>query len=220
MSVKGCILILVTLTIHGCMQASKVDTEHTNILFSGREEGVETCWNCQDCGCTCAASLTGYTVLCAASLACSSVSVSDGSMYGSSQCMSDFPTWIPSHTTELYLTSMNFTLLSTPNVSSLVNLRELHIKASNVNSVERGFFNLFPRLKNLEMQYNLMNRVEPFVFMGSMELRIINLSNNRIETVEFPHLPSLKYLYLSNNLISNMTETMFSGIESLTYLSL
>ena len=125
--------------------------------------------------------------------------------------------------TYLYLRSFHI-LNPVTTLSPLVRLWDLRLRKCRLTDI--SFLTRTPYLYGLtylELNNNLITRIQPGIFSGYTNLEYLLLYSNRIAQLEcgaFTGLSNLKYLYLSSNPIQNICFTAFKGLESLAGLNL
>ncbi|XP_023211353.1 protein toll-like [Centruroides sculpturatus] len=145
------------------------------------------------------------------------------------------------------ITNYNFTSFLHRPFRTLNKLSELQVNFGKLKALPEELFHGLYNLKTLDLSYNLIESVHPFVFRhftlleqlslrsnkieslpeklfrGLYNLKSLDLRNNLIESVHplvFRHLHLLKQLNLEENPIKSYTENLLEGLSNLTIFSI
>lgn len=92
---------------------------------------------------------------------------------------------------------------------------------TGLSLIEPGAFRGLPKLEQLHLHNNWINRLQPGTFANLTNLRGLHLANNRIRRLEpglFTDLINLDYISLESNLIQHLEADMFLGLTKLRNL--
>ncbi|XP_023212354.1 protein toll-like [Centruroides sculpturatus] len=123
----------------------------------------------------------------------------------------------------LKITDYNFTSFLYRPFQQLKNLSELQLNDGKLKSLPEELFHGLYNLKTLDLIYNLIEFVHPFVFRHLTLLEQLNLSNNKIQSLPkelFGGLDNLKSLDLKNNFIEYLHPLVFRHLTLLEQLNL
>ena len=108
-------------------------------------------------------------------------------------------------------------------INELMNLESVSIKHSNVNTIDKVFFN-FKNLKEIVLNNNYnLTELKANTFKDLPALKILDLHNNGIKTIQsgaFNNLPALTALNLSYNRINTIETGTFCNIPKLKEIDL
>ncbi|NWW92431.1 TLR3 protein, partial [Rhynochetos jubatus] len=102
------------------------------------------------------------------------------------------------------------------------NLTVLNLSQNSLSVIEDDSFQWLSRLQYLNLKHNNIH-VSSRLFYGLSSLKHLNLINSltgKIEDFSFHWLYHLEYLIMDNNNFPGITANMFTGLNSLKYLSL
>ncbi|XP_023243474.1 protein toll-like [Centruroides sculpturatus] len=121
------------------------------------------------------------------------------------------------------ITNYNFTSFPRKPFQQLNKLSELQVNFGKLKSLPEELFHGLYNLKTLDLIYNLIESVHPFVFRHLLLLEQLNLSGNKIQSLPeelFRELDNLKSLDLRNNLIESVHPLVFRHLTLLKQLNL
>ncbi|CAH1252027.1 SLITRK5 [Branchiostoma lanceolatum] len=138
--------------------------------------------------------------------------VGHGGTYNFPVCLDAMPTDFHKATKSIFIKHLRSPMItehSFPNVSAL---EVLHIRTSNVSTIQPGAFQGLPLVDALYLDDNLISLLEPDTFLGLKNLRDLAINKNEISLIShhaFRGLPLLAYLSLAqNNLRSVPVDTL------------
>lgn len=133
-----------------------------------------------------------------------------------------FPMEIPNTTVRLELRNYLVNHLSSDDFTNLLNMEEIKIQQSRIETIDNGTFVPNTRLERLDLSQNLLTTLSSSVFDNLIRLRYLDLSSNSIEYVEeaFTNLAHLEQLNLRDNKLQELTINTFLGLHKVQYLNL
>ena len=123
----------------------------------------------------------------------------------------------------LHLDSNNITALPNNAFRGLTNLEELRLYRNQLSSIGSKAFRGLHQLINLKLYENALFLIEKGTFSGLHNLTSLDLSGNEIFSVgegTFRELKQLRRLDLSDNSIFELSRGAFTGLGQLKYLGL
>ncbi|XP_023236942.1 protein toll-like [Centruroides sculpturatus] len=123
----------------------------------------------------------------------------------------------------LKITDYNFTSFLHRPFQQLKNLSELQVNSGKLKALPEELFDGLYNLKTLNLSYNLIEIVHPFVFRHLTLLEQLNLRGNEIKSLPeelFRGLDNLTSLDLRNNLIESVHPLFFRHLTLLKELNL
>lgn len=141
----------------------------------------------------------------------------------SARNLTDFPTHLPSTTTELVLSYNKISEINMDEMKSVPYLKELSIEENNFSFISFGVFENNFMLESLNVGGNYMVDLSPGIFQGLRNLMKLYLYRNQIFRLKkrtFQYLLSLNELYLNGNEIFMIEKEAFHGLNHLSLLDL
>ncbi|XP_069696518.1 uncharacterized protein [Periplaneta americana] len=106
---------------------------------------------------------------------------------------------------------------------NMFQIEYLSLKYCNISCVEVDAFKGLVLLRQLNLQHNLLTKLEVGIFKNMTQMTDLQLAYNRIENLEaglFEGLASLRKLNLEHNLLNSLKIGAFIGLTNLSRLSL
>ncbi|CAF0717670.1 unnamed protein product [Brachionus calyciflorus] len=102
-------------------------------------------------------------------------------------------------------------------------LESLLLQNNEINSFNLKFVQNLPELKDLNLDFNLLNRLDNFLFSKSSNLQSLSLQGNSLQfdedsTFAFQGLSNLNKLNLARNGIKQLPNNLFKNLENLKNL--
>ena len=107
--------------------------------------------------------------------------------------------------------------------SDLLNLRQLDLSFNRMSRVDAGTFKPLRALNGLQLHHNEIESISEDAFSSLQSLQTLVLSNNRLTRLDsqpFSGLHGLMFLSLDNNRLESLHEELFKNISSLLELNL
>lgn len=140
----------------------------------------------------------------------------------------DYPLEALSYLSELMwlgLDNNNLKLIPENSLSTLQQLTYINLSFNRITILSKNIFipEIHKNLIEIDLSYNIIEKVTSNTFDNLELLQIINLSSNKLKTLEkysFYDLPLLSYIDLSYNALNNISENSFSFLPNLLSLDL
>ena len=99
----------------------------------------------------------------------------------------------------------------------------LNLEHNNLTSITSRAFSKLLKLQTLNLNYNSIQKVEPFAFEGLESTTKIQMRKNKMRALEnqsFANIPRLQNLTLAYNMIEYISEHAFDGTSAITKIVL
>ena len=113
----------------------------------------------------------------------------------------------------LYLINNRLVTLNYRTFNRLNKLKCLYIDSNRIRYFEMGTFSNLSLLRNLSVAFNHLSFLPFHLFEDLHSLAYLDLSGNKLQSIpKIGHLTGLIKIYLSSNPLTQITQSMFSGI--------